>query len=101
MFGFQTVPKSKQNGSDFRQCLKSEPFGNGTIMQMSEIQTFRFQMFTAFQFVGRLLVFLYQSDFLPAIALSVFITLLQVHCQSTLIQSHKGAWQVNISNQNK
>ena len=46
MFGFQTVPKSKQNGSDFRQCLKSKLFGNGTIMQMSEIRTFGFQTFT-------------------------------------------------------
>ena len=46
MLGFQTLPKSKQNGSDFRQCLKFEPFGNGTIMQMFEIQTFIFQMFT-------------------------------------------------------
>ena len=42
----QTVPKSEQTGSDFRQCLKSELFGNGTIMQMSKIRTFGFQTFT-------------------------------------------------------
>ena len=46
MFRLQTVPKSEQNSSDFRHCLKSKPFGNGTIMQMSEIRMFGFQTFT-------------------------------------------------------
>ena len=38
--------KSEQNGSDFRHCLKSEQFGNGTTLESAKIQTLGFQMFT-------------------------------------------------------
>ena len=48
MFGFQTVPKPKQNGSDFRQCLKTELFGNVTLFRVSEIRTFGFQTLTVY-----------------------------------------------------
>ena len=41
MFRFQTVPKSEQNGWDFRQCLKTKPFGNGTLFRVFEIRTFQ------------------------------------------------------------
>ena len=50
MFGFQTVPKSEQNGLDFRQCLKTEPFGNGTLFRVSKIRMFGFQTITVFCF---------------------------------------------------
>ena len=42
--------KSEQKGPDFRHCLKSELFDNGTIMKSAEIGTFGFQTLTVLDF---------------------------------------------------
>ena len=66
--------KSEQNGSDFRNCPKSETFGNGTLFKNAEIRTFGFQTLTVLKKIcyARSPRFVHRLEFEQHLSLLVF-----------------------------